>query len=197
MSDADDARAALEAAAALHQRVAGDAAIVGRIADAGRLLAGALTGGRQLLAFGNGGSATDAEHLVAELVGRFRRERRGLPALALTTDAAVLTSVANDYGYDAVFARQVEALGRPGDIAVGITTSGASANVNAALARARAMGLGTIGLTGRDGGETRRLVDVHVNVPGDDTARIQEVHRTILHVWCEVIEQALQGAGAV
>jgi D-sedoheptulose 7-phosphate isomerase len=197
VSDADDARAALEAAAALHQRVAGDAAIVGRIADAGRLLAGALTGGRQLLAFGNGGSATDAEHLVAELVGRFRRERRGLPALALTTDAAVLTSVANDYGYDAVFARQVEALGRPGDIAVGITTSGASANVNAALARARAMGLGTIGLTGRDGGETRRLVDVHVNVPGDDTARIQEVHRTILHVWCEVIEQALQGAGAV
>jgi D-sedoheptulose 7-phosphate isomerase len=197
VSDADDARAALEAAAALHQRVAGDAAIVGRIADAGRLLAGALTGGRQLLAFGNGGSATDAEHLVAELVGRFRRERRGLPALALTTDAAVLTSVANDYGYDAVFARQVEALGRPGDIAVGITTSGASANVNAALARARAMGLGTIGLTGRDGGETGRLVDVHVNVPGDDTARIQEVHRTILHVWCEVIEQALQGAGAV
>jgi D-sedoheptulose 7-phosphate isomerase len=186
VSDADRVRAALDEAAALHRRMAADGAEA--IATAGRALATALAAGRQVLAFGNGGSATDAEHLVAELVGRFRRERRGLPAIALTTDAAVLTSVANDYGYEAVFARQVEALGRPGDVAIGITTSGASGNVNVALERARGLGLVTIGLTGRDGGQTARLVDVHVNVPDDDTARIQEVHRTILHIWCELIE---------
>jgi D-sedoheptulose 7-phosphate isomerase len=186
VSDADRVRAALDEAAALHRRMAADG--VEAIATAGRALATALAAGRQVLAFGNGGSATDAEHLVAELVGRFRRERRGLPAIALTTDAAVLTSVANDYGYEAVFARQVEALGRPGDVAIGITTSGASGNVNVALERARGLGLVTIGLTGRDGGQTARLVDVHVNVPDDDTARIQEVHRTILHIWCELIE---------
>jgi D-sedoheptulose 7-phosphate isomerase len=186
VSDAERARAVLEAAAAAHRRMAADG--VEAIAEAGRALAAALAAGRQVLAFGNGGSATDAAHLVAELVGRFRRERPGWPAIALTTDAAVLTSVANDYGYEAVFARQLEALGRRGDVAVGITTSGASGNVNAALERARGLGLVTIGLTGRDGGATARLVDVHVNVPDDDTARIQEVHRTILHIWCELIE---------
>ena len=190
MGEAERARAALEAAADLHRRVAADG--VDAIVRAAGMMKAAFEAGGQLLAFGNGGSATDAEHFVAELVGRFRRERRGLPAVALTTDAAVLTSVANDYGYDAVFARQVEALGRRGDVAIGVTTSGASANVNAALERARAMGLATVGLTGRDGGVTGTLVDVHVNVADDDTARIQEVHRTILHVWCELIEDAVR-----
>jgi D-sedoheptulose 7-phosphate isomerase len=148
----------------------------------------AIDAGRQVLAFGNGGSATDAEHLVAELVGRFRRERRGWPAVALTSDAAVVTSVGNDYGFDQVFARQIDALGRAGDVAVALTTSGASANVNAAVNAARAAGLVTIGLTGRDGGETGRLVDIHVHVPHDDTARVQEAHRAVLHVICELVE---------
>jgi D-sedoheptulose 7-phosphate isomerase len=189
VSDIDVARAALEASAALHRRVAADA--VEPVARAGGVLRAAVAEGRRVLAFGNGGSATDAAHFATELVGRFRRERRGWPAMALTSDAAVLTSIANDYGYDAVFARQVEALGQAGDVAVGITTSGTSANVNAGLVRARELGLLTVGLTGRDGGGTGRLVDVHVNVPGDDTARIQEVHRTVIHVWCELIEEGL------
>jgi len=187
-SDLEAARAALEASAALHRRVAAES--LDGIVDAAHRIRDAVTGGRRVLAFGNGGSATDAQHFAAELVGRFRTERRGLPALALTTDAAVLTSVANDYGYEAVFVRQIEALGAAGDVALGLTTSGGSANVNAALRTARRMGLGTIGLTGRGGGETGGLVDVHVSVPGDDTARIQEVHRTILHIWCELIEDA-------
>jgi D-sedoheptulose 7-phosphate isomerase len=186
---------AFEAAAARHAGLAADAAALDAVVRAARRLREAIRAGRTVLVFGNGGSATDAQHLAAELVGRFRRERQGWPAVALTADAAVLTSVANDYGYDAVFARQVEALGRPGDVAVGITTSGASPNVNAGLERARALGLVTIGLTGRDGGATAALVDEHVNVPGDDTARIQEVHRTILHVWCELIEDPGDAAG--
>lgn len=185
-NELDTVRAALDAAATLHQRVAREAVDV--IAEAAARLGAAVHDGRRVLVFGNGGSATDAQHFAAELVGRFRKERRGLPALALTTDGAVLTSIANDYGYDAVFSRQIEALGTRDDVAIGITTSGSSENVTAALRTARSMGLGTIGLTGRDGGDTGQAVDLHVNVSGDDTARIQEVHRTILHVWCELIE---------
>ena len=182
------AEAALREAAALHERTAADG--VPGILDATRVIRSALLAGRKVLAFGNGGSATDAQHLSEELVGRFTRERRGLPALALT-DAAILTAVGNDYGYEHVFARQIEAFGQPGDVAVGITTSGRSANVNLALARARALGLATVGLTGRDGGETGGLVDVHVNVPAASSARVQEVQRTILHVICELVERAL------
>jgi D-sedoheptulose 7-phosphate isomerase len=186
VSDADRVRQALIGAAALHQQVAdsGAAAVV----KAAELCRKALGSGGQLLVFGNGGSATDAQHFAAELVGRFTKERPGLAAVALTADSAVLTSVANDYGFQAVFARQVEALGGAGDVAIGLTTSGRSANVNAAFARARELGLGTVALTGRDGGATASLVDVHVNVPGGDTARIQEVHRTLLHILCELIE---------
>jgi D-sedoheptulose 7-phosphate isomerase len=163
----------------------------GAIVDAVRLMRTALTAGWKVLVFGNGGSATDAAHFAAELVGRFSRPRRALAAVALTTDSAVITSVGNDFGFDQVFARQVEALGRSGDVAIGITTSGVSANVNAGLEAARAQGLRTIGLTGRDGGQTGRLVDVHVNVPASETPRIQEVHRVILHVICELVERRL------
>jgi phosphoheptose isomerase len=172
---------------ALHQQVQAGA-VEAIVAAAVAIRAAFETGGR-LLVCGNGGSAADAQHLAAELVGRFQRERAAMPVLALTTDTSVLTSVANDYGYERVFARQVEALGRPGDVAMGITTSGASPNVLAALDAASARGLRTIALTGRDGGTVGRMADVHINVPSDSAARAQEVHRTIIHALCELLEQ--------
>lgn len=187
MSELDVVRAALREAADLHRRVSEDQAEA--IVKAARTMRVAMETGHKVLVFGNGGSATDAQHFAAELVGRFNRERRGLPVIALTSDQAILTSVANDFGYDRVFSRQVEALGAGGDVAMGITTSGTSANVNRGLETARAAGLKTIGVTGRDGGETARLVDVHVNVPGITSAQVQEVHRTVLHVMCDLIER--------
>ena len=155
------------------------------------MLREALDRGSRVLVFGNGGSATDAQHFAAELVGQFGRgpARRALPVMALPADTAVVTSLANDLGFEQVFTRQIQALGQRGDVAVGITTSGLSANVTAALAMARSRGLTTIALTGNDGGEAGRLADVHVNVATPDTARAQEVHRTILHVWCALIEK--------
>jgi phosphoheptose isomerase len=150
-----------------------------------------LKAGGKLLVFGNGGSASDAQHAAAELVGRFQRERRALAAIALTTDTSVLTSIANDYAFERVFARQIEALGKNGDVALGITTSGASANVLAAFDAAKALGIVTIALTGRDGGRVGRAADIHVNVPGESTARVQEVHRTLLHIVCDLVERAL------
>jgi D-sedoheptulose 7-phosphate isomerase len=189
VDDREIVAAAFRETAALHERLAGPLAD-GIIAAADAIRRAILSGGK-VLAFGNGGSATDAQHLAGELVGRFMKERRAAAALALTADGAVVTALANDYGYDTVFARQVEALGQSGDVAVGITTSGASKSVNLALERARAIGLTTIGLTGRDGGDTGRLVDVHVNVPSAMTARVQEVQRTILHVICELVERDL------
>ena len=189
MTDAARVRAALEQSADLHRRVAAERAEA--IVDAASMVRDAVRAGRMVLAFGNGGSAGDAQHLAAEFVGRFLRERRAVAAMALSADSAVVTALGNDHGFETVFARQVDALGRPGDVAIGITTSGRSANVNTALARARAAGLKTIGLTGGDGGETGRLVDVHVNVPDPSTARVQEVHRTVLHAICELVEEAL------
>ena len=186
MSDAGVVQAALEDAAALCRQVAAERADI--IVRAAQVVREALERGGKVLVFGNGGSATDAQHFAAELVGRFTTERAGMAALALTSDTAILTAVANDYGFAEVFARQIDALGREGDVAIGITTSGASASVNEAIERAKAGRLVTIGLTGRDGGETGRLVDVHVNVPGSNTARIQEVHRAVLHVICELVE---------
>ncbi len=152
-------------------------------------LSAALRSGRKVLVCGNGGSAADAQHLAAELVGRFAGERPAWPALALTTDTSVLTAVANDYGFDRVFARQVEAHGQAGDVLVAISTSGASANVLRAVEAARARGLVTIGLTGRDGGKLGRLADVHLHVPSSSTPRIQEAHATLLHVLCELVER--------
>jgi D-sedoheptulose 7-phosphate isomerase len=146
--------------------------------------------GGKLVAFGNGGSAADAQHLAAELVGRFARDRRPLAALALSADTSVLTAIANDTSYNRVFARQIEALGRRGDVAFAISTSGTSRNVVAGLESARQLGLTTVALTGRDGGTVARLADVHVNVPETSTARVQEVHRTLLHIICELLEDA-------
>jgi D-sedoheptulose 7-phosphate isomerase len=154
-------------------------------------IARAFRSGHRVLVFGNGGSAADAQHFAAECVGRFQRERRALAAVALTTDTSILTAMGNDYSYDRVFARQIEALGESGDIAFGITTSGGSANVIEAFRIARARGLTTVALTGRDGGEAGRAADIHVNVPDDSTARTQEVHRTLLHAICEIVEEGL------
>jgi phosphoheptose isomerase len=177
----------LDETIALHQRAKQDPQPV---VDAAAVIVSALKRGGKLLLFGNGGSAADAQHVAAEFVGRFQRVRAALAAMALTADTSVLTSVGNDDAFDRVFARQVEALGRPGDVALGISTSGASPNVVAALDVARALRMKTIALTGRDGGAVGRAAAIHVNVPGDVTARVQEVHRTLLHVICDIVEKS-------
>jgi phosphoheptose isomerase len=173
---------------ALHERAKQDPQ---PIVDAAAVVVSALGRGGKLLLFGNGGSAADAQHVAAEFVGRFQRARVALAAVALTADSSVLTSLGNDYAFDRVFARQVEALCRPGDVALGISTSGASANVVLGLEAAHARGLVTVALTGRDGGAVGRAAAIHVNVPSDVTARVQEVHRTLLHVMCEIVENEM------
>jgi phosphoheptose isomerase len=180
----------LASAAAAHERARRDPQPLLRAAAA---IASSVRGGGKVLVFGNGGSAADAQHVAAELVGRLERERAAIPAIALSTDTSVLTAVANDYSFDRVFVRQIEALGRSGDVALAISTSGNSANVVAAAESARKTGLVVVALTGRDGGALGRLADVHVNVPEADTARAQEVHRTLLHVLCELVEDDVSG----
>jgi phosphoheptose isomerase len=180
--------ASLVDSAALHERARQNPQPV---LDAAAAIVDAFRRGGTLLLFGNGGSASDAQHVSAEFVGRFQRERAALPAMALTTDTSVLTSVANDYGFDRVFVRQIDALGRPGDVALGISTSGGSPNVLAAIDAARAKGLKTIALTGSDGGAVGRAAAIHINVPAASTARVQEVHRTLLHIICDIVESAL------
>lgn len=172
----------------LHQQVSGGA--IPEVVEAASLIVESLGAGGKVLAFGNGGSAADAQHLVAELVGRFQRDRNGFAAIALSTDTSVLTSVANDYGFDHVFARQIDALGRAGDVAVAISTSGESPNVTAGVNAARARGLRILALTGRNGGRVGAHADVHVNVPHASAARVQEVHRTVIHAICEIVEMA-------
>jgi D-sedoheptulose 7-phosphate isomerase len=156
----------------------------------GEAILSSLRHGGKLLTCGNGGSAADALHLAEELVGRYRVERRALPAICLNSDVTALTCIANDYGYNAIFARQVEALGRPGDVLVGFSTSGNSANVLAAFAAAKARGVITILLSGKDGGQARAHCDHALVVPSATTARIQEVHTLILHQWLEAIDDA-------
>ncbi len=154
----------------------------------------ALHNGCKIFWCGNGGSAADSQHLAAELVGRFRRERRGLPSMALTTDTSILTSVGNDYGYEAVFARQVEAMGAAGDVLVGISTSGNSRNVLAALELARTQGMVTVAFTGAGGGKMAGVADHLFAVPSQDTARIQEAHILAGHMLCDWIELAATAA---
>jgi len=162
---------------------------VSEIVRAAAAIRYATANGGKVLAFGNGGSAADAQHLAAELVGRFEIERRPLATIALTPDSSIVTAIANDYGYEQVFTRQVEALGRSGDVAFGISTSGRSANVEAALAAARARGMVTVAMTGGDGGQMGVDADIHLNVAESSAARIQEVHRTILHAICALVER--------
>jgi phosphoheptose isomerase len=181
--------AALDAAIRLHQQVRG--LDLGPVVQAAEAMRAACAAGGKVLVFGNGGSAGDAQHLATELVGRFERERPAIAAVALTADSNVLTSVANDETFERVFARQIEGLGRPGDVAFGISTSGESKNVVAALQAARTRGLTGVALTGRDGGAAGRAADVHVNVPDDSAARVQEVHRTLIHAICRIVEAGL------
>jgi D-sedoheptulose 7-phosphate isomerase len=161
-----------------------------RMADA---LIACLRGGRTVYVMGNGGSAADAQHIAGELVGRFRRERGGFACVALSTDTSILTSVANDYGFEDVFARQVCALVRPGDIAWGISTSGASKNVIKALMMAREKGATTLGLSGGDGGPLAQIADICFSAPSSDTPRVQECHITVAHILCGLVEDALCG----
>ena len=161
------------------------------IFEAAGLIIMCLGAGGKLLFFGNGGSAADAQHLAAEFVGRFVRERAGLPAIALTTDSSILTAVGNDYGFDQIFARQVQALGRPNDVAIAISTSGNSPNIIEGVKAARKGYLKTIGLSGKDGGLLAAEADVVITIASTSTARIQECHITIGHLLCELTEEAL------
>jgi D-sedoheptulose 7-phosphate isomerase len=161
------------------------------IATAAGWVTETLRRGNKLLIFGNGGSAADSQHIAAEFIGRFERERRALPAIALTTDTSILTALTNDYSGDIIFARQVEALGQPGDLAIVYSTSGNSPNVLAGISAARANGLRVIGFTGEAGGKMAELCDLTLRVPSRRTSRIQEAHITISHALCEVVEADL------
>ena len=166
------------------------------IARAGKALADALKAGRKALACGNGGSAADSQHFAAELVGRFERERPGLPAIALTVDTSALTAIANDYDWDRVFSKQVDALGNAGDVLLAISTSGNSRNCVEAVKSAQAKGLVVIALTGRDGGTMGRMMregDFHLNVSHPRTMRVQEVHLLVIHCLCEVVDNLIFG----
>jgi D-sedoheptulose 7-phosphate isomerase len=161
------------------------------VARAAQMIAESMRAGGKLLLFGNGGSAADAQHIAAELAFRMGRERDALPALALTTDTSLLTAISNDRSFDFVFARQLQALGRRGDVALAISTSGNSRNVIAAVEQARALEIRTIGLLGKDGGQLARLVELALIVPSDNTQRIQETHITIGHIICQLLEDEL------
>jgi D-sedoheptulose 7-phosphate isomerase len=166
---------------------------VSTIADLSRLLIDALRAGKKLVLFGNGGSAADAQHVAAELVNRFQMDRNPLPAIALTTDTSILTSVGNDLAFDELFSRQVQALVQRGDVAVGISTSGNSSNVINGIIAANEKGAVTVGFTGRSGGRLKDLVDMCCHVSSESTARIQEAQITIWHALCEVIEREMFG----
>ena len=166
------------------------------IADAVSAIVGCITSGGKVLACGNGGSAADAQHFAAEFVGRFERERPGLAAIALTTDTSILTAVGNDYSFEFIYSKQVQALGAPGDVLLAISTSGNSGNVVAAVEAAHAKDMTVIALTGHKGGKMRELLsetDVHICVPHDRTARIQEVHLLVLHCLCDAVDLQLLG----
>ena len=159
---------------------------------AAKLCIDSLKKGNKILLFGNGGSAADAQHIAAELVGRYKTERKGLAAIALTTDSSTLTSIGNDFGYNLVFDRQIEAIANTGDIVIGISTGGSSANVLSALKLAKELGCKTVGFSGRGGGEMNELCDTNIVVPAKDTARIQEMHIVIGHTICHLIDLAFK-----
>jgi D-sedoheptulose 7-phosphate isomerase len=179
-------RQVLKETARLHEAVAGQAGTIERMA---RAMIAALRAGRSVYVMGNGGSAADAQHMAGELVGRFLMERRPLPCVALCTDTSVMTAIANDYGVEEVFRKQVQALARAGDVVIGISTSGNSRNVNLALEEARRLGATPLGLAGRGGGAMTTLCDVCLVVPSDHAPRIQEVHGTVIHILCLLVER--------
>jgi D-sedoheptulose 7-phosphate isomerase len=181
--------AEFRASAQLLQQLASESA--DQLLAVGEMLMACLQSGHKVLIFGNGGSAADAQHFATELGGRYRQERRALPALALTTDTSMLTAVSNDYGFAQVFARQVEALAQPGDVAIGISTSGRSANVIAGMQTARTLGARTVALLGANITGLAGLADQVISVPSTDTPRIQEAHTVIIHILCDLVEKSL------
>ena len=181
----------IEASIATKQSLLSSPDLVVTVATVSEILVSALKQGNKLLLFGNGGSAADAQHIAAELVGRFAFDRPALPAVALSVNSSCVTAIGNDYGFDQVFSRQVEALARPGDVAIGISTSGNSANVLRAMSTARKIGLKAIALTGRSGGNLKNAVDYCICVPSDKTPRIQECHILIGHIISELVEREI------
>lgn len=190
----DILRKNLEASLEVHKRLA--AACLPAMSVAAGALIAAYRAGHKALFFGNGGSAADAQHLAAEFLGRYLIARRPIPAIALHVNTSAVTAIANDYGYDEIFSRQIEALAVAGDVAVGISTSGNSPSVLQALKVARKMGVYTIGLTGASGGRMRELVDVLIAAPSDETPRVQECHILVGHALCDAVEQAIAATAA-
>lgn len=185
----------LEAGAELRRLVARE--LADTIVSAARMISQAYSNGSKLLLIGNGGSAADAQHIAAEFVGRFETETKGQPAIALTTDTSVITSIANDYGYDSVFSRQIEALANKGDVLIAITTSGNSPNIIRAVDAAHAAGIKVIGLTGKGGGALKAKVDLSITVPSDSVPRIQEIHIAIGHIICELVKGFFSEQGSI
>jgi D-sedoheptulose 7-phosphate isomerase len=175
---------------AVKQAILDDTELIQTVATVGEAMSRGLHSGRKILFFGNGGSAADAQHMAAELVGRFSRERRALPALALTTNSSSLTAIGNDYSYERIFAREVEAFGSAGDVAIGISTSGKSPNVVVGIQTAKELGMVTAGLTGVHGSKLSEVADYWMCVPSKHTPRIQEAHILIGHILCEIIDES-------
>jgi len=184
-------RSRLAESARLKEAMSQDAELTATVAAIADVIVEAYRAGRKLLLCGNGGSAADSQHLAAELVGRFYMNRAPLAAEALTVNTSTITAVGNDFSFDDVFARQIQALGRPGDVAIGMSTSGNAENVRRALSTAKSLGLVTVAFTGASGGKLRDAVDYCLQIPSDDTARIQEGHITVGHIMCELIERAV------
>ncbi|MDR2560528.1 MAG: D-sedoheptulose 7-phosphate isomerase [Holophagales bacterium] len=176
----------VQASVELKSRFFADA--IDKIVSQGSDMSERLMRGAKIMVCGNGGSAADAQHFAAELSGRFVTERKPLAGIALTTDTSALTAIGNDYGFDKLFSRQVEAIGRPGDLLVGISTSGNSQNVIEAVKTAKELGIGTLGLLGRDGGKLKEMMDDCLVVPSNVTARIQEIHIMVIHFWCDILD---------
>ena len=183
--------AILQATSEVHRELLGQADVIESL---GRCMADALRQGRRIYVMGNGGSAADSQHLAGEMVGRFLMEDRDpLPCQAFSTDTSVITSIANDCGIEQIFVKQVQAFVNPGDVVIGISTSGSSKNVNLALVEAKRLGARTLGLTGRRGGDMHALCDLCLRVPADETPRVQEGHQTVIHILCHIVEQSLFG----
>ena len=189
MSSADTIKASLQETARLIAELPDEQ--IARVAEAAALMTHAVKAGRKIIWFGNGGSATQSQHMAGEFVGRFRKERRALPSISLTENMASVTAIGNDYAYDRIFTRQLEGLSQPGDVAVGLSTSGNSANVVLALEQAKSLQVKTVGLTGDSGGRMAGLCDVCICVPSKVTAHIQEAHLTIGHILCGLVEDGL------
>lgn len=181
----------IQASIAVKERLLSSSEFVSTVAEVSELLVNSIEQGKKILLFGNGGSAADAQHIAAEFVGRFAFDRPALPALALSVNTSSVTAIGNDYGFDLIFSRQLEALGRPGDVAIGISTSGDSQNIIRAVSVAKRLGLHTIGLTGWTGGKLKNAVDYCICVPSKETPRIQECHILIGHIISELVEQTI------